>query len=239
MGDSSIKFLLGAVIAALIVVVIVIVVDDRYTTLNFIPTTFDAVVDVMAPLLLVGLFIERAVEVFINTGRGLGRRPIDEKIERIEGQISDLDSRRAELRNQLESVSGQALTRGQKNDLVSQIENLRIAIDQSKAGLSQTSVNSETIGLLQQRETYKTQTQRIAFVASVTAGLIVALAGIRAISPLVDVDLVFRGVGNEIPLILFHGVDVLLTAGLLGGGASGIHKVLSVFGDQLNSMRSK
>ena len=88
-------------------------------------------------------------------------------------------------------------------------------------------------------KTFRAHTERIAFLSSVTAGLVIALAGVRVLSPLVDVESVFPEGGGVFPLTVFHSIDVILTAGLLGGGASGVHQIVKVFGDQMDSLRKK
>lgn len=233
-SDWTTKFMIFIVAAAIVAVAIVISMDERYATLNFAPATYDAVVDLLAPLILIALFIERGVEVFIISARRIDRRLIDEEVEALQGDIELKDQRRAELRQQLEGVGAQALSQSQRDALVEEIAKLRVDTDALKARLC--AGNGQSKGPQVRLETFRARTQRIAFLASVTIGLLIALAGVRVLSPLVDVDLIFS---NAFPLTVFHSVDVILTAGLLGGGASGIHQIVKVFGDQMDSLKKK
>ena len=56
--------------------------DAQYDTLNFVPVTYDAVVDLLTPILLIALFVERALEVFVATGRKLERTERDTAINK-------------------------------------------------------------------------------------------------------------------------------------------------------------
>jgi hypothetical protein len=77
------------------------------------------------------------------------------------------------------------------------------------------------------REAYKSRTQRIAFLAGTSIGVIIAALGVRALELLVD-PAVF-GALPELQRTLFRMADVLFTGAILGGGADGLHKLVSVF----------
>jgi hypothetical protein len=81
---------------------------------------------------------------------------------------------------------------------------------------------------------YKAQTARASFVCGLVAGVVIALAGARALSPL----LVAPPTGSE-QLLVVTIVDVVITAGLIGGGSDGIHKLVSVITDYLDATREK
>ncbi|MHB1865534.1 MAG: hypothetical protein ACYCPS_05270 [Candidatus Saccharimonadales bacterium] len=74
---------------------------------------------------------------------------------------------------------------------------------------------------------YKGQTQRFAFLTSLTVGLIASLAGVRALTPFLKPDAL--NALNPAQHALFIGFDVVLTAALLAGGADGLHSVISAF----------
>lgn len=74
---------------------------------------------------------------------------------------------------------------------------------------------------------YKARTQRIAFLAGTTLGVIVAALGVRVLELLMD-PVRFAALPATQPT-LFHVADVLLTGAILGGGADGLHKLVSVF----------
>ena len=71
---------------------------------------------------------------------------------------------------------------------------------------------------------YRAQTGRYVSLASMSAGVLISLAGVRVLSPLVKASPANGGLQE---LLLFV-VDVRLTRGLLAGGSKLIHEVMSV-----------
>lgn len=75
---------------------------------------------------------------------------------------------------------------------------------------------------------YRGDTQRFAFAVSLTLSVLVSMAGVRALGPFAD-----TGKLNDPKLtpsaqhLFFLVVDVALSAGLLAGGADGIHSVVN------------
>jgi hypothetical protein len=80
---------------------------------------------------------------------------------------------------------------------------------------------------------YKSRTQRIAFLAGTTIGVVIAALGIRSLELLVD-PAVFSAL-PEAQRRLFNVADVLLTGAILGGGADGLHKLVSAFTNFVDS----
>jgi hypothetical protein len=73
---------------------------------------------------------------------------------------------------------------------------------------------------------HKSETQRLAFLMSVTGGIVVSALGIRAVEMFVDPE-----VFQALPAVqenVFHFMDVIFTGAMLGGGADGIHKLVNV-----------
>ncbi len=75
---------------------------------------------------------------------------------------------------------------------------------------------------------YRGETQRYAFAVSLTLSVLVSIAGVRALGPFADV-----GRLNDVKIttqaqhLFFLCVDVGLSAGLLAGGADGIHSLVN------------
>jgi hypothetical protein len=82
---------------------------------------------------------------------------------------------------------------------------------------------------------YKAKTARVAFTCGLVAGAVIALAGARALGPLL-VHLPQPGTPQALVVTI---VDVVITAGLIGGGSDGIHKLVSVITDYLDAVRGK
>jgi hypothetical protein len=81
---------------------------------------------------------------------------------------------------------------------------------------------------------FKTQTGRRSFMWGLAAGAVIALAGARALGPL----LVELPPDGSLQLLVVTFVDVVITAGLIGGGSDGIHKLVSVITDYLDTARA-
>jgi hypothetical protein len=82
---------------------------------------------------------------------------------------------------------------------------------------------------------YKAETARASFACGLIAGVVIALAGARALSPL----LAALPAPGSPQLLVVTIVDVVITAGLIGGGSDGIHKLISVVTDYLDATRGK
>lgn len=75
---------------------------------------------------------------------------------------------------------------------------------------------------------YRGDTQQVAFVVSVTLSILVSMAGVRALGPFADVArLNNHAVTTPGQHLFFLCVDVVLSAGLLAGGADAIHSVVN------------
>jgi len=74
---------------------------------------------------------------------------------------------------------------------------------------------------------HKAGTQRMAFLGGVTLGIVVSAVGVRALGMFVD-PAVFGSL-SDTQQTMFNVTDVLLTGAVLGGGADGLHKLVSVF----------
>ena len=74
---------------------------------------------------------------------------------------------------------------------------------------------------------YKAQTQRVAFFAGTTLGIVVAALGIRSLELLVE-PVAFESL-SQVQRRLFRAGDVLLTGAVLGGGSDALHRVVAVF----------
>ncbi len=79
----------------------------------------------------------------------------------------------------------------------------------------------------EKRAAFQSETKYVTLVGGVALGLVLSVLGVRVLEHLVEVDV--------LPLAQpwqangFRLFDVLLTGGLIGGGADGIHKLVSVF----------
>lgn len=70
---------------------------------------------------------------------------------------------------------------------------------------------------------WKAVTTRIALWSGFLFGLLISIAGVRAL------DSLFSTPVDATQVVFFKGVDILLTAALISGGSEGIHRVMTVY----------
>jgi hypothetical protein len=143
--------------------------------LHYQDSALQNMANVMAPLIAIALFIERAVEVVISSWRNEGAQHLKATADNATDPVSKVNAQRA-------------------------------------------------------LEVYRDQTQMLSFITSVTISAVAAMAGVRAIAPLVQ-DAPTTGV--------FYAFDIVVTALLLAGGADGLHQIVTTFTDYLDATKSK
>ena len=98
--------------------------------------------------------------------------------------------------------------------------------DRRRLKLASESVDG-TAAAREELAAFRSKTQSVALIFGVTLGLVLAVLGLRVVEPLVD--------GGALAAVhawqqrAFRMFDVVVTGGLIGGGADGIHKLVSVF----------
>lgn len=175
--------------------------------------TPDKVGTVLTSLMFVALLIERAVEVFVS--------PItaDEKQNLISEQ-AQLRATVADLKARLAPPPSAANPTPQPPDAV-QAATIQTAIDTLQVTDKDLATRINVIDK---------KTQKIALSFSVPISFVVALAGVRSFAPFIGHTMPPAGAtASPAQLALFTAADVVLTAGLLAGGADGIHKILDRF----------
>lgn len=212
---------------AIAVIGLIVATDARYDTVEFLPVTYDTVVDVLTPILFVALLVERALEVFVSTGRKLKRVPLERRLQKAKQKVAQLKERIDVFQGQLDAPGASDLTDVQRQAILDRKDgvNKLLPTAQRKEREAQAKM-----------EKYRGETGRVAYVFGSLFGLVIGLAGLRVLAPLVDINLA-NWAGFQ--TFVFHGVDVILTAALLAGGASGIHQIISVFSDYTAQTRRK
>jgi len=110
-----------------------------------------------------------------------------------------------------------------------------VAAEAKAAADAKAALEAETRQKRCELANFKAQTARWSFMFGLVAGAIIALAGARALSPL----LAEPPAAGSPQLLVVTIVDVVITAGLIGGGSDGIHKLVSVITDYLDATRDK
>lgn len=113
----------------------------------------------------------------------------------------------------------------------------RVKLEQEIASLdtdASADAQRRVLELKRQLQLFKAQTARRTFMCGLAAGAVIALAGARALSPLLA-ELPATGSPQSLMVVI---ADVVITAGLIGGGSDGIHKLVSVITDFLDKARA-
>ena len=83
---------------------------------------------------------------------------------------------------------------------------------------------------------YKAGTQRRALLLGLTLGVLVALSGVRLLGPTFSFEPNSYGWFQQ---AIFHFTDIIVTAGLIGGGSATIHELMALIDNFLKSSRQK
>jgi len=165
----------------------------------------DLFIDTLLTLIAVALFMERALEVVIKSSRALGRTEKDNAVLACDREIEDCKEKIDTLRRK----RADAQFAGQDGEMKKQIDDANVALEAAR---------ERRRTALQEVETYRTQTKKLVHIFALIAGLFIATAGVRALDPMLA--------GESEGLMIY--VDTLLTAGLIAGGADGLHKLISL-----------
>ena len=192
---------------------------SEFTGLRFKPFQTDALMGDLTALFLISLFLERTLEVFLATWRDFGRVQLQQEVDRADGAAKSAADAKAAAEKALAAAPGDPKAVAALADAAAPLQ------------------EAERCALQKQHEldAYKTQTARASFICGLVAGVVIAIAGARALSPLLA-ELPAPGSPQ---LLVVTIVDVLVTAGLIGGGSDGIHKLVSVITDYLDATRDK
>ena len=219
-ADVLIMFGLACVVVALITFS-----GASYGTVEFKGLDYDTVVEVLTPVLFVGLLVERLLEVFVSGGRKHKREPLERRLLKTTEKLAQLSERSSVLQTQLDAPGTEALSDQQKDKILDRLSNVMDKLPEAQRNLREAEAEMEK---------FRGKTRKIAYVIGTAMGLVIGLAGVRALAPIVGEQIANWHTFQQ---FAFHSVDVVLTAALLAGGAAGIHQVIAVFGDYTQKAR--
>lgn len=165
-------------------------------------------------LAAIALFVERALEVLVTPWR--------------EKDAQQKQVQAATAQKVLDAHKDVAKTMTQNADAV-----------QAMAART-TDLQNQVTATGQALADYRSDTQRIAFAASLAVGIVVSLIGFRALNFFVQ-----GGAGSVLyphhphQLWAFQIVDVILTGALISGGSDGIHQMVTIFTNFADQTKAK
>jgi hypothetical protein len=83
---------------------------------------------------------------------------------------------------------------------------------------------------------FRHETRMYSLAASVILGILISLAGVRALAAVLEVEPIEQWYWHN---GFFSVLDVLITGALLGGGADAIHKIVSTFTTLMEATKSR
>jgi hypothetical protein len=180
-------------------------------------------------LALVSLFLERALEVFINTWRRPREEELDNEIQNNQRVIAEKKELREAKIEQPQGIlkaretpvvgePGQVMTEVAVQSIPAETTKLTDALEKELAHLKENE---------QARSAYKATTRKIALWTALVFGLLISGVGVRSLDTLVQP--VQGSLYSGIQSLVFRCLDVLLTGGLIAGGSDGIHKITQLF----------
>lgn len=218
-----------AMLPALAIAVLAAVVSWHgfLPAITFKPLNLTTLSSSLAPLLVVAVLIERTLEVFF----GIWREPRNQELERKAELAARAISHAASGGAQMTPLAAAEATAAAGLAPVAGAAIRPAAAPVADSGRVVESASAQLAAAQQEGAERKAETTRLAFLAGGALGVIVALSGVRLLQSMIVMppSLAWR----------FQLVDVVLTGGLLGGGAEGFHRVVNVLTAFLKATENK
>lgn len=123
--------------------------------------------------------------------------------------------------------------RGKESDALA----LAASQEEKRISALKTADRSDLNDLQHRLADYKATTRDVAFVWSFVLGIFISLAGVRALALFVDPTSMSEL--STFQLAWFTVLDIFITGALIGGGADGIHKIMTMFIALLDSTKAR
>lgn len=175
-------------------------------------------------LVAVALFIERAAQVYLGIWRGPGRAELRQKLTTANHQVAETT---AALERMAKKETHTNNDKAEIGKYMTSLENQKRHADIQAQALAH----------------YRAETAQWALTINLILGILVAAVAARSLGPMFDwtgcLDGQTEGCTAVTPSSWFILVDILITGALLGGGADGLNKIISVFTAYAEEAKSK
>ncbi len=208
-----------AIAIALFLIVLAVILP--FNGLSPATENSESQLNVLTRLVLISLFIERGTEFFIELWRGSKKdhkkhnvELIQQLLQKVTNDINQKRKLQERLHNKSEDLHQHQieLVRQQLKEVTNDIDEQHKLRDKLLAQLH---------GKSEDLHQYQAITKRVALWTGFLFGLLMSLAGVRALSSLLSMPAI------EYQRMLFRSLDVILTAGLISGGSEGIHPIMT------------
>jgi hypothetical protein len=183
--------------------------------LKFTENLGTTLVGVFSSMLLVSLFVERVIEVFVSLWS-------DRQSAVHEQNLEYWQSRQARLKDEIQAlVAERNGTPAPDPDRKAKIDEL-LGTKRTEMESANANADIEEKSLLP----FQARTRKVSSVVGLVVGILAAAVGFRFFSQIVVLNSEFR---VSVQYSCFVAADVLLTGAVLAGGSKLIHKIFSVY----------
>jgi len=184
--------------------------------LKFVPSPLTVVPTLLGSMLLVSLFIERAVEVFVSV---FG----DPKVAAHEQNLEYWQAFQRRRTDEIKSLMTEKVTAPLPDDA------RKLAIEQELAQKRDQLADAVNNADAEEKvlSSYRASRRRVTAAIGLGLGVLAASVGFRFFCQIVELDALKNVAGNQ--AAWFGLVDVLLTGAVLSGGSQAIHQILAVY----------
>jgi hypothetical protein len=214
--EKSERDLLGLATAG----ILTISVREGLAGIPFAKDLGSKVPGLLGSLLIVSLFVERVIEVFVSIWR-------DEETDRLEQQHANYQDTQARRKQEIADLVKEA------NDPQTTVERkveINLVLDDKRNQLDQAEQGEDTVR--QALVPKYAHTRRVSTWVGMAVGVLTAAVGFRFLYQIVDFD---KAALPESQTGWFIFADVLLTGAILAGGSKAIHSIFSVYETFMNS----
>jgi hypothetical protein len=178
----------------------------------------------LGSLLIVSLFVERVIEVFVSIWR-------DEETDNLEQQLAysqDIQARRKHEIADLVKEETDPQTSPERKKVIEAVKNRKY----SELGAAEKSEDDSKTQLVPKYA----HTRRVSTWVGMAVGMLAAAVGFRFLYQIVDLG---KGNLQEAQRAWFAFADVLLTGTILAGGSKAIHSIFAVYDSFMESTKKR
>jgi hypothetical protein len=224
--DKDLLSRISVAVCTLIVLAILFIAFIRHPEglpLEDINTMTARIPNIFGSLLLVSLFIERVIEVFVSLWE-------DEETEKMELQIDFLQNRQVMLKKLIDD-----LTERSKNTTDTTIKaEIEKKISDRRDEMETAMVDANNV---EKELIPKTAvTRKLSTWFGMAIGILTSAVGFRFLNQIVDLSKVSP---HSLQYAAFLIADILLTGTVLAGGSKAIHSIFSVYDEFMDATRKK
>ncbi len=208
-----VREIISIVVALTILAGIFFIAPKFGTTIQFKQEINDEIAGIIVVLSFVSLAVRSSVKSFVGAVRDVGQ----ERLEKL-NKKKEID--RNFIKNVKEKIEEKI-----KNNQLSSNEELESLFDQEFAPLLSKGkeLYQEQTEIMAALNEYEANTELISNLATIVAGLLVSMVGVRTLGTFCEYDSL-----SGLQLRFFEAVDIVLTAGLVLGGREAINGLTAI-----------